>query len=233
MTARILRRRPGPVHEQTSSSEGPTAPVGESADALQGLVGLDDAELGARLLATVPTNENRDQALLRRWSDRACRYGSALGRDADPAQLEQIPVGERRGGLDSTPPVLATYGSREGSVTLYTDAVDLCEQLVERLGWRRLFPTGAVRRAAVAHELGHRALVGDKGLRAALGYELFHIGKLRRLGFVAGADEVAAHAFAQQLLGLPRSPLLITAAAAAPQGQTFFQGITASQSKEH
>lgn len=233
MTTRILRRRPGPMYEQTNMVEGQTAPVDGPTSSVQGLVDLDDAELGARLLATIPTNENRSQVLLRRWGNRACQYGATLGGNADPAELEQIPISERRGGLNSTPLVLATYGSREGDVTLYTDTVDFCEQLVEQLGWRRLFPAGTVRRAAVAHELGHRALVRDKGLRAALGYELFHIGKLRRLGFVAGADEVAAHAFAQQMLGLPRSPLLITAAAAAPQEHTSFQGITASQSKEH
>lgn len=178
-----------------------------------GLLDVDDAELGARILGSWPTNEGRDPALLQLWSSRAQGYGAGLARGVDPRMLDRVQVREREGGLEGRL-VLATYDSHEDVVTLFTDAMDMCEQAVERLGWRSLFPVGSVRAAAIAHELGHRQIAGDRGLKKALGHELFRIGPWRPLGFIAGTDELAAHAFSQQLLGLPRTPLLITAAAA-------------------
>ncbi|MZE72754.1 hypothetical protein GTW93_27940, partial [Streptomyces sp. SID5789] len=44
------------------------------------------------------------------------------------------------------------------------------------------------------------------------------LGRLRVPGHVAGAEEVAAHAYARTVCGLGRSPLLLTAALAAEAG---------------
>ncbi|CAM5495335.1 hypothetical protein SVIOM342S_01808 [Streptomyces violaceorubidus] len=52
-------------------------------------------------------------------------------------------------------------------------------------------------------------------LKRALGHSALRLGRLRVPGHVAGAEEVAAHAYARTVCGLGRSPLLLTAALAA------------------
>ncbi|MGQ4427627.1 hypothetical protein ACN6LL_002654, partial [Streptomyces violaceoruber] len=47
------------------------------------------------------------------------------------------------------------------------------------------------------------------------GHSALRLGRLRVPGHVAGAEEVAAHAYARTVCGLGRSPLLLTAALAA------------------
>ena len=95
--------------------------------------------------------------------------------------------------------------------------MDFCERLVDDLGWRSWFPAGSVREAAVEHERAHHLVTVDRSrdLRAALGLEVLRFRRFRRFGTVAGADEVAAHAFAARSVRLGRSPLLLTAAAQA------------------
>ncbi|WIE55634.1 hypothetical protein [Curtobacterium sp. MCBD17_003] len=182
---------------------------------LRALAGVDDPALGARLLASVPTNESRSSADLLRFAARADAFGRDLA-DGTAIDVATVEVVERSGGLPAGG-LLARYGSRGHRVELFSDTIGFCEDLVDELGWRALFPTGSVRAAAVAHEHAHHLVVADRSraLRTALDHPVSRIGRLRRLGFVAGTDEVAAHAFAARTLRLERSPLLLTAAATA------------------
>jgi hypothetical protein len=174
----------------------------------------DDA-LGVRLLRGTPTNEARSEEHLTDLSRRATAFGAALA-DRTAGAPAAIPVVERDGGLTQGG-LLARYGSRDHRVELFTDTVDFCERLVDELGWRSWFPVGSVRAAAVEHERAHHLVTADRSrdLRAALGLQVLRIGRFRRFGTVAGADEVAAHAFAARSTRLGRSPLLLTAAAQA------------------
>lgn len=174
-----------------------------------------DVELGVELLRGVPTNEHRSDEELAAHSSRATAYGIALAerhRDQDPADVEVVDV---TGGLRER--VVARYDSRHHRVRVYTDTVAFCEALVDELGWRDLYPVGSVRRAAIEHERAHHLVTADRsrGLREALDQTVLRIGRWRRLAFIAGTDELAAHAFSTRVLGVPRSMLLVTAAATA------------------
>ncbi|GAA2018473.1 hypothetical protein WDZ16_09530 [Pseudokineococcus marinus] len=178
------------------------------------LGGRSDVALGADLLRGVPTNDGRSEDLLRQVSERAQAFGRRMAAAPQGAGAPGRVV-ERDDGLDRPDPVVARYLHREGVVEVFTDAVALCEDLVELLGWRAWFPTGSVRAAAVAHERAHH-LVAERHaaeLRGAVGVPALRLGRWVRWAHVAGAEELAAHAFAQQALGLGRSPLLVTAAA--------------------
>ncbi|MFF6910818.1 hypothetical protein ACFY9Q_33335 [Streptomyces sp. NPDC012389] len=195
------------------------------------LEALDDAEFGVRLLAHTPTHETREEALLRHWAQTATEFGRELAVDATsptaaaspraelspPAQHAPRParVVETTGGLDRL--LLARYTSRpEPTVELFTDTIALGEQLVDVLGWRDRYPAGSLRAAALAHEHAHCLLHRDarirRALRDRLGHTALRLGRFRVPGHVAGADEVAAHAYAGAVCGLGRSPLLLTAA---------------------
>lgn len=181
------------------------------------LEALDDTEFGVRLLANTPTHETRDEALLRQWASTATEFGRELAAAPPPADASahDTRVVETTGGLDRL--LLARYTSRPvPTVELFTDTLDLGEQLVDILGWRGRYPAGSLRAAAVAHEHAHCLLHRDprtrRALRDRLGHTALRIGRLRVPGHVAGADELAAHAYAGALCGLGRSPLLLTAA---------------------
>ncbi|MFJ9637568.1 hypothetical protein [Streptomyces sp. NPDC101178] len=181
------------------------------------LEALEDAEFGVRLLAGTPTHETRDEALLRQWAETATEFGRELAAAPPPADAaaHATRVVETTGGLDRL--LLARYTSRPvPTVELFTDTLDLGEQLVDVLGWRDRYPTGSLRAAAVAHEHAHCLLHRDprtrRALRDRLGHTALRIGRLRVPGHVVGADELAAHAYAGALCGLGRSPLLLTAA---------------------
>ncbi|ROS75689.1 hypothetical protein EDF24_1260 [Curtobacterium sp. PhB130] len=199
--------------------------VAEAA-ALRALEDVDDVELGARLLRGVPTNESRSDEELLRHATRATAFGAELAGSApggsassagspSPAGPPSPEIVEHEGGLEAA--LLAQYDARHHRIDLFTDSIAFCEQLVDDLGWRHLFPVGSVRAAAVEHERAHHLVTADRsrGLRAALDHEVFRLGRFRRLAYIAGADEVAAHAFATRSLGLTRSPLLLTRAATA------------------
>ncbi|KAB8165920.1 hypothetical protein FH609_015665 [Streptomyces sp. 3MP-14] len=181
---------------------------------------MDDIEFGRLLLANVPLHAGREPGELRRWADAAWEFGVELaaehpGAGADGWRGEAVVV-ERDGGLAEDRLLLARYRSRPvETVELFTDTLALAEETVELLGWRHWFPPGSPRRAALVHEEGHR-LLGDRRRRAELRRRLNHpvlrLGRRRVLGHVAGADELAAHAFAHAVCGLGRSPLLLTAA---------------------
>ncbi|TCK64576.1 hypothetical protein [Curtobacterium sp. PhB136] len=192
-----------------------------AAAALRALAEVPDAELGARLLRGVPTNEARSDEELLRHAARATAFGTELagstpcGSTAGSLAGSTPAIVEHEGGLDAA--LLAQYDARHHRIDLFTDSIAFCEQLVDDLGWRHLFPVGSVRAAAVEHERAHHLVTADRsrGLRAALDHEVFRLGRFRRLAYIAGADEVAAHAFAARSLGLTRSPLLLTRAATA------------------
>jgi len=172
------------------------------------LASVDDIEWGVRLLAATPTHEGRDRELLRQWARRADEFGSRLTPVPSAAR-----VVERDGGLELM--LLARYTSRPPTVELYADTLALAEELVDARGWRAWYPTGSVRAAALAHEAVHARLhhgPEKAALRQALGHTVLRLGRHRVAGHVAGAEEVAAHAYARTVCGLGRSPLLLTAA---------------------
>ncbi|GHH60742.1 hypothetical protein FHS35_001665 [Streptomyces umbrinus] len=182
--------------------------LASSARALRDLASVDDVEWGVRLLAATPTHESRDCELLRQWARRADEFGSRLAPVPSTAR-----VVERDDGLERM--LLARYTSRPPTVELYTDTLALAEELVEARGWRAWYPPGSVRAAALAHEAVHAHLhhgPAKAALKQALDHTVLRLGRHRVAGHVAGAEEVAAHAYARTVCGLGRSPLLLTAA---------------------
>ncbi|MFJ6700581.1 hypothetical protein ACIQM4_31675 [Streptomyces sp. NPDC091272] len=175
------------------------------------LESLDAVEFGARLLARTPTHEGREHALLRRWAAAATEFGESLGEVPCRAR-----VVESDGGLPLG--LLARYTSRpRPTVELFTDTLARAEALIDANGWRDWFPQGSVRAAALAHEAVHEQLhhgPGRAGLRRALHHVVLRVGRRRLYGHVAGAEEIAAHAYARKVCGLGRSPLLLTEALA-------------------
>lgn len=180
----------------------PTAPSPET---------RHDLDLAVQLLAGTPTHEGRDPELLRHWARTAEAFGAALA----PVEC-RAGVVERADGLERG--LLARYTSRPTpTVELYVDALAAAEALIDERGWRHWYPHGSVRRAALAHESVHEQLhhgPAKAGLKRALGHVVLRAGRFRLYGHVAGAEEIAAHAYARTVCGLGRSPLLLTAALA-------------------
>ncbi|MDT0266647.1 hypothetical protein RM844_10120 [Streptomyces sp. DSM 44915] len=182
------------------------------------LAAREDVEFAQLLLANVPLHAGRDAGRLRGWAESAWGFGVELAA-AHPEVTgdgARVRVVERADGLADGRLLLARYRSRPTeTVELFTDTLALAEEVVELLGWRAWFPEGAARRAALVHEEGHR-LLGERRhrreLRRRLDHQVLRLGRRRVLGHVAGADELAAHAFAHTICGLGRSPLLLTAA---------------------
>ncbi|MFS7872281.1 hypothetical protein ACEYXF_02845 [Streptomyces asiaticus] len=194
---------------------GPGRDIGHAHAHAEGLdhdIGRDhDIDLAVRLLAGTPTHEGRDPLVLRRWAEAAEEFGRRMSPDPLPVR-----VVERDGGLAAG--LLARYRSRPPVVEVYVDTVDRAERLVTELGWRNWFPAGSVLAAALAHERAH-AWLHHTHVRAefkrALGHTALRLGPRRLYAHVAGADELAAHAYARAACGLGRSPLLLTEALAA------------------
>jgi hypothetical protein len=175
------------------------------------LAATDDIGWAVRLLAATPTHERRDPELLAHWARVADAFGAALA----PVECTARIV-ESDGGLEQA--LLARYTSRPPEVELYTDTIALAEQVVDARGWRAWYPPSSVRAAALAHEAVHVHLhqgPARAALKRALGHSALRLGRLRVPGHVAGAEEVAAHAYARTVCRLGRSPLLLTAALAA------------------
>lgn len=179
---------------------------------LDALVATDDIEFGVRLLANTPTHEGRDPGRLRRWARTADEFGAALAHVEPTARVVERGDGLAKG-------LLARYTSRPvPTVELFTDTLALAEELTDRLGWRHWYPAGSVRAAAIAHEAVHEQLhhgPAKTALKRSLGHVVLRAGRHRLYGHVAGADEIAAHAYARTVCGLGRSPLMLTAALAA------------------
>jgi hypothetical protein len=193
-----------------------------------GMPGLDEADLGARVLTTLPTHESRPESLLREWAALASRFGAELadevaasGADSLAAQVG-LQVMQEAGGLTRTHLTLAQYGTRPPAVRVFADAVAVAEEIVELLGWRAWFPPGSVRDIGVCHEVAHHLLQGGPAaaLKRRLGHVLLQMGPITVRGHVIGADEIAAHSFARAVCRLPKSPLLITLALQEASGIT-------------
>ncbi|MCT2591734.1 hypothetical protein LHJ74_17830 [Streptomyces sp. N2-109] len=182
------------------------------------LAAQSDHEFGIGLLAGTPTHEGRDPELLSRWAAAAEEFGSRLAADDGAAPPERPPrLIETTGGLDPERLLLARYTSRPPAVELFTDTLAYAEELIDELDWRHWYPAGSVRAAALAHETAHCRLhrrTEKAALRQALDHTVLRVGRFRFAGHVAGADELAAHAYARAVCGLGRSPLLLTAALA-------------------
>jgi len=214
------RRRPG---GGPRAGRGPGAGA-DGTDALEreyARIGrADDIDLAADLLALVPVHEGRDPGRLRAWAARAVGFGRALAaREQGPHTGAAQVVEHAAGGLAPGEVLLAEYlhapsGDR---IVVYADALDYAHRVARAAGWERDYPPSAVREAALAHEEAHRALHAGHGraLRDRIGHDLLRWGPLRLRGHVAGADEIAAHAYAHARCGLRRSPLALTAAIAA------------------
>ncbi|MEV2246351.1 hypothetical protein [Streptomyces sp. NPDC049970] len=171
----------------------------------------DDLGHAVRLLAATPTHEARDPELLRHWARTAEAFGSALAPAACRARITERSDGLERG-------LLARYTSRPApTVELFTDTLAAAEALIDARGWRHWYPPGSVREAALAHEAVHEQLhhgPAKAALKRALGHVVLRAGRFRLYGHVAGAEEIAAHAYARTVCGLGRSPLHLTAALA-------------------
>ncbi|MEU0356748.1 hypothetical protein [Streptomyces cyaneofuscatus] len=185
--------------------------------AIAELEAADDVEFGVRLLRNTPTHERRDPALLRHWATTADAFGAGLEPVAATARIVESDGGLAKG-------LLARYTSRPvPTVELFTDTLALADEVIDSLGWRHWYPAGSVRAAAIAHEAVHERLhhgPAKKSLKRALNHVVLRAGRHTLYGHVAGADEIAAHAYARTVCGLGRSPLLLTAAlatAAEPQ----------------
>lgn len=185
------------------------------------LADVSDVELGTRLLRGTPTNESRDHEELSRISRAVQTFGVELAGTDEATGVSYAcgthgapQVRARYDGLDADAPVIARYRPRRGRIDLYVDVIEYCEEVVRLLGWQDLFPPGCVREAALLHEHAHELLAQHhaSALRRATGVVALRIGRYTRYAHVAGADELAAHAYAQAALGLPRSPLLVTTA---------------------
>ncbi|SFE06709.1 hypothetical protein SAMN05216251_101383 [Actinacidiphila alni] len=201
MTA--TRTRGGAPKAGTSGTSGAAALA-----AARDLALLDDAEFGVRLLRATGLHPGRTDARLRSWARSAAAYGAGL-----PARTGTARIVESDGGLAHG--LLARYTTRPPTVELFTDVLARAERLVDDLSWRAWFPPGSVREAALAHEAVHEQLhhgPGRAALRRALGHRLLSLGGRALYGHVAGAEEIAAHAHAQAVCSLGRSPLLLTAA---------------------
>lgn len=177
---------------------------------------MDDVGLGARFLAQQPMHADRSPEVLRRWAGVALAAGQETAghvTDADATADEQgLTVVSEGTGLRPGWVVVAEYVERRREVRIHPDVLELAERLVQRLGWERWYPPGALRSAALAHELGHRRLHGAtaRELRAAMGLRTLQWGRYRRYGHVAGSPELFAHGYAHTACGLGRSPLLLT-----------------------
>jgi hypothetical protein len=194
------------------------------------LAELDDTDLGATFLGRQQMHAHRPAELQRRWARIALAAGRTAAQDAavaptmdraaDPAGWAAdagLTVVSARAGLRPGWVVVAEYVQRRHEVRIHEDVLELAERLVDRLGWREWYPAGALRSAAIAHELGHRAVHRDaaRELRTSLGLCTLRLGRYRRYGHVSGTPELFAHGYAQQTCALGRSPLLLTFALAA------------------
>jgi hypothetical protein len=171
-----------------------------------------DADIGGELLGQLAVHSAVDRSTLSGWAASALAFGRELARTAQ--RPPELPVTEASGGIEPGRILLAEYRSRPPSVVIYRDAVERAESLIDDLGWRDWYPAGSVRAAATAHETAHQLLHGRAAgaLRRRVGKVALRIGRWSVAAHVVGAAEMAAHGFAAESAGLPRTPVLLTAA---------------------
>jgi hypothetical protein len=177
------------------------------------LAGRSDADIGGELLGQLAVHSAVDRATLSGWAASALAFGREVARTTQARP--ELPVTETAGGIEPGRRILlAEYRSRPAGVVIYRDAVERAESLIDDLGWRDWYPAGSVRAAATAHETAHQLLHGPAAaaLRRRVGKIALRIGTWSVPAHVVGAAEMAAHGFAAESAGLPRTPVLLTAA---------------------
>lgn len=186
------------------------------------LLAMDDAELGARLLASMPMHTLRSTDRLVQWARVAVDFGHELARrhpdtvDAETWAREQgISIVENDDPVATDQMVIAQFGTRPPTIRLYRATLDFADTVLDALGWRAYYPDQVLRSLAIHHEIAHRLVTGDTGreLKRRLANVVVRIGPLALNGHVLGADELVAHGFAHERVpDLRRSPVLLTAA---------------------
>lgn len=181
----------------------------------------DENELAGDLLAQIPVHEGRDPLLLRSWAATALEFGRSMarGRGTHASAVDIEVTDEPGGGVRADEVLLAEFLHKPSGdrIIVHNDAVEFAHRIAQQAGWGKDFGRGTVREAALSHETCHRILHAGQGrvLRKGLGHTALRLGPLRIPGHVVGADEIAAHAFAQERCSLRRSPLALNAAIAA------------------
>jgi hypothetical protein len=177
------------------------------------LAGRSDADIGGELLGQFAVHSAVDRDTLGRWAGSALAFGRELARTAP--RPPELPVTEASGGIEPRRILLAEYRSRPAGVVIHRDAVDRAESLIDELGWRDWYPAGCVRAAAIAHETAHQLLHGPAASAAKPCAAISAAPTTCAWtvhAHVVGAAEMAAHGFAAEAAGLPRTPVLLTAA---------------------
>jgi len=103
--------------------------------------------------------------------------------------------------------VYAEYVARPSSITLYVPAIRRLDRLVAE----RDVPMGSSLPMFLAHELYHHfdCLRGKARLSRRHAVRIFSVGSWHWTSGLSSLSEIAAGAFAQQLLGLPFHPRLL------------------------
>ena len=136
------------------------------------------------------------------------RAGSQWGRDPSViASRCNLPVRhcEQDAGFGSTV-VYAQYVERPSAITLYLPAIHALDRLLARQG--RSCGAAGTLPMFLAHELYHHfdCERGTERLSRRHAIRIFRIGSWHWLSGLSSLCEIAAGAFAQQLLGLPFHP---------------------------
>lgn len=180
-----------------------------------------DDEIAIRLLRRDVLGEKASADQLRAWAAEARELGAKLGASwlrtyptpSEAAQRLGVRIDERDTGLSAGRYVVSEYYTRGRRVVLYRDTLSLLGELIGDLGLGDAFPPDRLRDVALAHELYHWAETAELRtmVRQTFRQPTLVVGPIRITGRVMAANEIVAHAFAQQCCGLTRSPVLLTA----------------------
>ncbi len=130
----------------------------------------------------------------------------------DIAHACQVPVLEsgRDASFGSTT-LFAEYVSRPASITLYGPRIDALNRLLEASGWAGELALADARPVFLAHELYHHFDCEQGASRLSGRHRLtrLRVGPLAWTFGLPSLEEIAAGAFAQELLGLDYHPHLL------------------------
>jgi hypothetical protein len=133
----------------------------------------------------------------------------------DPASIAarcNVPVihSDDDAGFGSTI-VYADYATRAPCITLYVSAIARLDGLIAGRGARLPLGIGRTMPIFLAHELYHHfdCLRGSARLSRLHAVKIFGVGPWHWTSGLSSLSEIAAGAFAQQLLGLPFHPKLL------------------------
>lgn len=182
--------------------------------------GIDEKALalwkasGDNAFRRIPTGQQwqaLEQAKL--VGQREARRTLASQSEPNPEKLASalgVSICEARGGKESVVWYRATYSPRPPVITIYLDSLEQLEEVVRRFRLESYFPLEALRKIQVAHELFHHLEVTAIGLLGdSVKVQTLRLGPFRLTSGVKVLSEIGANAFAQELLGLPLSPLVL------------------------